>query len=92
MNSTKLKENAQQANLLLKMVSAPLNAADPDLEEKPRIRRPTKLNNEDSIAASGDEPLNEPDSKWKEWYFGQIQNLADRWHKVVEKDDLYFEE
>ncbi|KAJ1356127.1 hypothetical protein KIN20_013777 [Parelaphostrongylus tenuis] len=74
------------------MVSAPLIAGDLDLEEKPRSRRPTKLNNEDSSVASGDEPSNEPDSKSKEWYFGQIQNLADRWHKVVENDDVYFEE
>jgi len=32
------------------------------------------------------------DSKPKEWYFDQIRKLADRWQKVVENDDLYFEE
>jgi histone-lysine N-methyltransferase SETMAR len=32
------------------------------------------------------------DSKPKDWYFGQIRNLADRWQKVVENDGLYFEE
>ena len=32
------------------------------------------------------------DSKPVEWYFNQIRMLADRWQKIVENDDLYFEE
>ena len=32
------------------------------------------------------------DSKPAEWYFEQIQKLADRWQKILENDGLYFEE
>lgn len=32
------------------------------------------------------------DSKPTTWYFDQIRKLADRWHKVLENDGLYFEE
>jgi len=32
------------------------------------------------------------DSKPKEWYFRQIQMLADRWKIIIENDGRYFKE
>ena len=31
-------------------------------------------------------------SKTKEWYYHQIEQLADRWRRVIEVDGVYFEE
>ncbi|KAJ1356700.1 hypothetical protein KIN20_014440 [Parelaphostrongylus tenuis] len=86
MKSTKLKGKIQQANLLVDVDFNASQCRDLDLGDNPRSVRPTKVNSEYSIAASED------DSKSKEGYFDQIQNLADRWQNVVENDSHCFEE
>ncbi|KAJ1350831.1 hypothetical protein KIN20_006722, partial [Parelaphostrongylus tenuis] len=70
--SIKLKEKAQQENLLLNAGNQRIVAEDLNLKDKPRLGRPTKLNNEDLFAAE----KHAIDSNTKDCYFNQIRNFG----------------
>ncbi|KAJ1350110.1 hypothetical protein KIN20_005828 [Parelaphostrongylus tenuis] len=78
MKSTKLKGKAKQTDLLLDAGFNVSQCRRSWAQRQASFRTPTKLSNEDLIAAS-------EDSKSQGMVFDEIRNLADRWQKVVKK-------